>query len=256
MAELPDLEVFSRILTRKYGGKILEKVEIVVAKKLNVTSKKLKEALEGQKLSSVKRAGKTLQLHFGQDCVLGLHLMLRGELKALGEERPKFPVLVFQFKNGEGFAVTDMQKQATPTLNPPTNNIPDALDLNYPDFKELVENKKTVIKILLMDQKKIRGIGNSYGDEILYHAGISPFSIAGKIPEENVKRLHKSIHSVLETAIKKIEKENGDELVGELRDFMQVHSPRLKKTPKGEEILSEKINGRTSYYTRSQELFH
>jgi formamidopyrimidine-DNA glycosylase len=182
--------------------------------------------------------------------------MLRGELVALGEKPPKFPVLVFHFKGGKGFAVTDMQKQATPTLNPPVNEVPDALELDYPVLKKLLEGKKTKIKTLLMDQKKVRGIGNSYGDEILYHAGISPFSIAGKIPDEYVKKLHKSIHSVLETAIKKIEKENGDELTGELRDFMQVHSAKLKQTPKGEEILSEKIGGRTSYYTKSQELFH
>lgn len=256
MAELPDLEVFSRILNRRYSGKTLEKIDVEVAGKLNVTAKKLKKSLEGHQLSEVKRSGKTLQFHFGRDRVLGLHLMLRGELVALGDKPPKFPVLVFHFKGGKGFAVTDMQKQATPTLGPPVNEVPDALELNYPVLKKLLEGKKTTIKTLLMDQKKVRGIGNSYGDEILYHAGISPFSIAGKIPYEYVKKLHKSIHSVLETAIKKIEKENGDELTGELRDFMQVHSAKLKQTPKGEEILSEKIGGRTSYYTKSQELFH
>ncbi|WP_025145473.1 DNA-formamidopyrimidine glycosylase family protein [Pedobacter jeongneungensis] len=255
MAELPDLEVFSRILSRRYGGQTLDKIDVEVAKKLNVTAEKLKASLEGRKLLAVKRSGKTLQFHFDRDRILGLHLMLRGALMALGEDPPKFPVLIFHFKGGKGFAVTDMQKQATPMLDPPVNEIPDALDVDYPGLKKLLDGKKTVIKTLLMDQKKIRGIGNSYGDEILYDAGISPFSIAGKIPEKDVKRLQKSIHSVLKTAIKKIEKENGDELAGELRDFMQVHSPRLKQTPKGEEILSEKISGRTSYYTRSQELF-
>lgn len=148
-----------------------------------------------------------------------------------------------------------MQKQATPTLDPPANRISDALDFDYPALKKLLFGKKTKIKTLLMDQKKIRGIGNSYSDEILYHASISPFSLAGKIPERKIKQLHKSIHAVLETAIKKIEKENGDELAGELRDFMQVHGAALKYSPKGEEILSEKIGGRTSYYTSSQELF-
>lgn len=256
MAELPDLAVFSRILNRRYAGKVLENIDVEVAKKLNVTAKKLKESLEGHKLSSEKRAGKTLQFHFDKGQVLGLHLMLRGEVVALGDTPPKFPILLFHFKGGEGFAVTDLQKQATPTLDPPSNEVPDALDLSYPVLKKLLGGKKIVIKTLLMDQKKVRGIGNSYGDEILYDAGISPFSIAGKIPEENIRQLHKSIHRVLETAVKKIEKENGDELVGEFKDFMQVHSPKLKETPKGEEILSAKIGGRTSYYIKSQELFH
>ena len=254
MAELPDLEVFARILTRKYGGKVLEKVDIPVDKKLNVPSKRLKDKLEGHKLSLVKRSGKTLQFHIGES-ILGLHLMLRGELVELTDKVSKFIIMSFHFKGGAGFAVTDMQKQATATLDPPQNDTPDALEVDYPALLKLLAEKKTVIKSLLMDQKKIRGIGNSYGDEILYHAGISPFSIAGKIPEDEVKRLHKSMHSVLETAIKKIEKENGDELHGELRDFMEIHGAGIKQTKKGDEVLHEKIGGRTSYYTKSQKLF-
>ncbi len=255
MAELPDLEVFSRTLSRRFAGKLLEKVEVKVSNKLNVTAARLKSYLETRKLTIVKRSGKTLQFHFEGERVLGLHLMLRGELVSL-DKPPKYPVLIFHFKGGEGFAVTDMQKQATPTLDPPPNLVNDALDLDLNTFKKLLDGKKTVIKTLLMDQKKVRGIGNSYGDEILYHAGISPFSIAGKIPEEHIKQLHKSIQHVLKTAIKKIEKENGDELVGELRDFMLIHSSKLKQAPNGKEILSGKIGGRTTYYTQSQELFH
>jgi formamidopyrimidine-DNA glycosylase len=256
MAELPDLEVFSRILSRRFAGQLLEKVEVKVAGKLNVTAAKLKSSLENHKLTAVKRSGKTLQFHFDGDRVLGLHLMLRGELVGMGDKLPKYPILIFHFKGGEGFAVTDLQKQATPTLDPPPNLVHDALNLDLNTLKKLLEGKKTMIKTLLMDQKKVRGIGNSYGDEILYHAGISPFSIAGKIPEEPIKQLHKSTQHVLKTAIKKIEKENGDELVGELRDFMLIHSSKLKQTPDGAEILSDKIGGRTTYYTKNQVLFH
>lgn len=255
MAELPDLEVFSHILTRKFGGKVLEKIDVEVTKKLNVSAVELKKQLEGHKLGTVRRSGKTLQLHFGDGRILGLHLMLRGELVELGNERPRFPVLIFHFRGGDGFAVTDMQKPATPTLNPIQNEVPDALAIDYASFQKVLDGKRTLIKTLLMDQKKIRGIGNSYGDEILYHAGISPFSVAGKIPDADAKRLYKSLRWVLESAIKKIGNENGDELRGELRDFMEIHGAGIKKTKKGEEVLSEKIGGRTSYYTKAQELF-
>jgi formamidopyrimidine-DNA glycosylase len=255
MAELPDLEVFSRILTRKYAGKVLEEIEVMVNKKLNVSSAQLKDRLEGDKLSAVRRSGKTLQFYFENGAVLGLHLMLRGELVDLSGETVKYPIAKFHFKAGDGFAVVDMQKQATLTLDPEENNVPDALWIDLPGFKKLVEGKKTIIKTLLMDQKKIRGIGNSYGDEILYHAGISPFSFAGKIPEPQVKKLYGSIKTVLEKAIKNISKENCDELRGELRDFMEVHGAAISQTAKGEKVFSEKIGGRTSYYTRSQELF-
>ena len=256
MAELPDLTVFSHILTRRFKGKTVQAVVVSKTRKLNVSAEKLKSALEGKELKEVIREGKTLQFHFSGDQVLGLHLMLRGELVALeNEDTPRFQIAAIRFKNGEGFAVIDLQKQATLTLQPQKVDMPDALGLEAAYFSELLKKKRTVIKTLLMDQKVMRGIGNSYADEILYHAGVSPFSIAKAIPEKAVNKLFKSIKQVLENAIQDIGEANGDELKGELKDFMTVHSQKLEKTAKGEPINNDKIGGRTTYYTDSQELF-
>ncbi|MFA6245530.1 MAG: DNA-formamidopyrimidine glycosylase family protein [Mucilaginibacter sp.] len=256
MAELPDLTVFAQILTRKYAGKKLQALDVTVPKKLNVSEAELKSALVGRELMGVRREGKTLQFDFSGDQVLGLHLMLRGELVALQNgEAPRFQILAFHFSDKEGFAVIDLQKQATPTLQPKPAAAPDALNLKESAFKSLAAKKRTSIKTLLMDQKMVRGIGNSYADEILYHAGISPFSTAKAIPEKAMARIFKSIYIVLEKAIEDIAEANGDELKGELRDFMAVHDPKRKTTEKGEEIKTDKIGGRTTYYTSSQELY-
>ncbi|MFC3560274.1 DNA-formamidopyrimidine glycosylase family protein [Pedobacter jamesrossensis] len=256
MAELPDLTVFAQILNRRFKGKVISKLEVSLAKKINVSGRELKKNLENRELLQVTRAGKTLQLHFTGNQVLGLHLMLRGELVANAQdEPPRFQILGFYFEDGEGFSLIDMQKQATPTLNPKDTEVPDALEISEAEFLSLLAKKRTLIKTLLMDQHLIRGIGNSYADEILYHAGISPFSVAKAIPVKQAKILFRSIESVLNQAIEKIDKENGDELKGELRDFMQIHNAELKQTKKGEAIKSEKIGGRKSYYTDSQEIF-
>lgn len=256
MAELPDLTVFAQILTRKFKGQILETLEITESKKINVSAKEMKKALEGRELLDVRRSGKTLQLIFSGSQVLGLHLMLRGELISIDQdEPPRFQILGFHFEGGDAFALIDLQKQATPTLNPEHTDVPDALEMEEEYFFDLLAKKRTSIKTLLMDQHLVRGIGNSYSDEILYHAGISPFSVAKAISDKAAKKLYKSIKSVLSEAISKIAEANGDELKGELRDFMSVHGAELKKTSKGEEILSEKIGGRKAYFTKSQELF-
>ncbi|MCK7559331.1 hypothetical protein MKQ70_31945 [Chitinophaga sedimenti] len=42
---------------------------------------------------------------------------------------------------------------------------------------------RAAVKNLLLDQHVVRGIGNAYADEILWEAGISPFSVAKAIPE-------------------------------------------------------------------------
>jgi len=256
MAELPDLTVFAQILSRRFAGKVLEILEVTVAKKLNVSVKEIKTALEGRELIKVERAGKTLQLYFSGNQVLGLHLMLRGELVLIDQdEPPRFQIMGFHFEGGESFALIDLQKQATPTLNPDQLEVPDALEIEEQFFLDLLAKKKTVIKTLLMDQHIIRGIGNSYSDEILYDAGISPFSVANKIPRKQAKKLFKSINKILNKAIDDIVKENGDELTGELRDFMLIHRSSLDKTAKGEKILSDKIGGRKTYFTKGQKLF-
>lgn len=256
MAELPDLTVFAQILNRRFKGQTLETLEVSVAKKLNVSAKEIKKALEGRELLNVERSGKTLQLHFSGSQVLGIHLMLRGELISIEQdEPPRFQILGFNFEGGEGFALIDLQKQATPTLNPKPVAAPDAMEMEEQYFIDLLAKKRMLIKTLLMDQHLIRGIGNSYSDEILYHASISPFSIAKAIPDKAAKKLFKSLRLVLSDAISKIAEENGDELKGELRDFMLVHGAAIKETTKGEKILSDKIGGRKSYYTKSQKLF-
>lgn len=66
MPELPDLEIFAANLEKRFKNKTLEKLDVIIARKLNVPEKELKETLEGQQLQSVLREGKTLQLHFGR----------------------------------------------------------------------------------------------------------------------------------------------------------------------------------------------
>lgn len=78
---------------------------------------------------------------------------------------------------------------------------------------------RTNIKNLLLDQKVIRGIGNAYADEILWHARISPLSVCNKIPDEKIKAIAKSIKTVLHKAIKHICKSHPQIISGEVRDF-------------------------------------
>jgi formamidopyrimidine-DNA glycosylase len=158
MAELPDLTVFANILNRKFSGKTVDRLDITVDKKLNVSADALRSAIKGKELSKVVRIGKTLQFKFSDHLVLGLHLMLRGELVEIqANEIPRFQILAFHFDDGTGFAVIDLQKQATATLNPEQALAPDALELDKEEFKRVLAKKRTVIKTLLMDQKIIRG---------------------------------------------------------------------------------------------------
>lgn len=111
------------------------------------------------------------------------------------------------------------------------------------------------IKTVLTDGKTVQGIGNAYVDEILYAAKISPFSRAGKIPPGKIKDLANAIASVLSAAEAHILKNFPDTITEKERDFLQVHLPKTKLTPRGETILKAEIGKRKTYYTAGQVLF-
>jgi formamidopyrimidine-DNA glycosylase len=255
MPELPDLEIFAANLEKQFKNKTLESLQVFVSKRLNATEQELQEAFVGHQLKAVLREGKTLQLHFGGGQVLGLHLMLHGAIRLLENDKEvKFRIIEFRFKGDQGFALTDFQKQATPTLNPEKSIVPDALseEFTITYFKQLLSKKRTQIKQVLMDQKLIRGIGNTYADEILWDAKISPFSVAKAIPEMKVKDLYQSIEAVLRKEIMQLTRAIPDSFDTEVKDFLKVHNPSLKQSPTGHEIKIDKNGGRKTYYTIEQ----
>src|SRR5215212_71799 len=207
MPELPDLEVFSHNLNKKLAKKKLEEVTIVNKSKLKVPATQLKKNLEGATLKKVYREGKELHFAFDNDNVLGLHLMLHGKLNLFEKKNEqKNTIIELLFDDDTGLALSDYQATATPTLNPETKSAPDALskEVDFDFLKEKLSKKQTNVKTFLLDQKNIRGIGNAYADEILWEAGILPFSVGNKIPYGKIKVLAVTIKKVLKEAEKKI----------------------------------------------------
>ena len=79
--------------------------------------------------------------------------------------------------------------------------------------------------------------------------------MADKIPRQKIKILTKAIHQVLAEAEAHILKNFPDTITEKERDFLKVHLPKHKVTPKGEPILVAEIASRKTYYTAGQELF-
>jgi formamidopyrimidine-DNA glycosylase len=256
MPEIPDLNIFSKNLNGRLMRKTLMQVNLLVTRQLKAPESELKAALEGKVLTLIQRKGKQLYFHFNDGHVLGLHLMLHGALHWFeGKNENKFTIAEFIFSGGIGLAVTDWQKAVIITLDPPTSDVPDALDMPFQYLDIALKDHSRPIKSVLTDSKVLQGIGNAYADEILYAAKISPFSIANKIPEDKVDVLTRAINTVLTDAENHILKIFPDTITEKERDFLQVHRPKQKLTLAGEVILKAEIDSRKTYYTDSQELF-
>jgi formamidopyrimidine-DNA glycosylase len=256
MPEIPDLNIFSKNLSKRLIGGTLIQIDVPVPRKLKVPEFALKEAFEGQKLIGITREGKELHFAFESGHVLGLHLMLHGTMYWYdGKNENRFTIAELLFSDGTGLAITDWQKAVIITLDPKPTTVPDAMDMPHGYLNTALKKILHPIKTVLTEGKIVRGIGNAYVDEILYEAKISPFSIANKIPEDKIEVLTGAIETVLTNAENHIMQNFPDTITEKERDFLQVHRPKQTLTLAGENILKAEINKRKTYYTESQELF-
>jgi formamidopyrimidine-DNA glycosylase len=256
MPEIPDLNIFSRNLSKRLNGKKLTEINVIVPRKLKVPESALKDALEGQQLTAITREGKELYFTFHNGHVLGLHLMLHGTMYWYeGKNENRFTIVELSFSDDTGLAITDWQKAVILTLDPQTPKVPDAMNMPHGYLMTALKGNSRPIKTVLTEGKVIRGIGNAYVDEILYAAKISPFSKADKIPDNKIEKLIKEIPAVLIDAENHISNKFPDTITEKERDFLQVHRPKQKQTLTGEPIKTAEIDSRKTYYTDAQVLF-
>lgn len=78
---------------------------------------------------------------------------------------------------------------------------PDALEMNRRRWGELCGSTKRAIKVALLDQKLVAGIGNLYASEILHLARIHPAALASTLSEDEIGRLARAAKRVLRLAI-------------------------------------------------------
>jgi formamidopyrimidine-DNA glycosylase len=78
---------------------------------------------------------------------------------------------------------------------------PDALDFTSDHWRERLLRTTRAIKVALLDQKLVAGIGNLYASEILHVAGIDPRRSSSKLSRAQIERLSQAAKAVLELAI-------------------------------------------------------
>ncbi len=254
MPELPDVEIFAKNLNKIFARKKLLKVKVINGKKLPDTAASLSKNLDGKLLKKIYRSGKEFRFEFSDGTLLGLHLMLTGDLFIFNAKNDHHSTIVeLYFEGGENLALTDRMRNAHIKLNPVDKAGIDALELDFNYLKKIF-SRKTTIKNIFLDQDLIRGIGNGYSDEILWEARISPYSIAAAIPDSKIKELVKIIPGVLNEATRKIDKAYPGKVNEEVKEFLKIHR-RKGDSPSGRPILIDTKGSRKTYYTDEQKLY-
>lgn len=79
---------------------------------------------------------------------------------------------------------------------------PDALHMTLTDWKEQLSKTTRAVKVAMLEQKLIAGIGNLYASEILHRAGVSPRKAANRVTRTQCERIEIATKYVLNEAIR------------------------------------------------------
>jgi formamidopyrimidine-DNA glycosylase len=212
MPELPEVEVLANHLRPLICGKTIKGVNVRRAKVLRPTSpQKFRRSLIGAKFTGLARRGKyllfTLRRRAGDEplCLLG-HLGMTGKIYLTPKDHPwpKHAAVVFDlaahhliYEDTRYFGRMTLDQSAVAGLGP------EPLDggFSVEDFARRLKRSRQAIKIKLLDQTLVAGIGNIYASEALFRARISPKLAAGRLTFAQVRRLWRAIRAVLKEAI-------------------------------------------------------
>ena len=261
MPELPDVEILKQYIDSTSLYHTIEKVMVRNPKILrNVTAQALRETLTARKFQTTRRHGKYLLVHLDDGPWLTLHFGMTGRLEYFKDmhKDPPYDRLLISFANGFHLAYVCQRMLGEVGLAEDAKSFvreknlgPDALDLNFPAFKKILEGRMGAIKSTLMNQQHIAGIGNVYSDEILFQAGLHPDTRANRLDEEMLQKLFRGMRIVLQTAI--VNQADPDRLP---RSYLLLQRHRDGKCPCCEgELKRIKISGRTAYYCPKCQVF-
>ncbi len=295
MPELPEVETVVSDLKEKIVGKKIIKVWSDWPKMIkNISFPELQKKLIDQKIERVARRGKNILIQVGRRATLVLHLKMTGHL--LFRSQKFFPLDLdklnkrekgspfaqkvnqyihfrFLFEKGKELAFSDMRKfgrirffqqpLAETLKNDDFKDLgPDPVfdEFNLKIFQELARQKRNLnkeVKVFLLDQRNISGIGNIYASEILFGAGLDPKKKVSELQLSEMKKIISETKRILKQAIKNrgtsiSDFRDTDGQKGRFGDLRKVYQKKGESCPRCQEkIISIKQGQRSTFYCPS-----
>ena len=211
MPELPEVETIARGLHNALAGKRITTVRVSLPKVVSPEPRRFMRRLAGETIEGVGRRGKFVVVSLGSGRALVVHLRMTGRLivqPASTASALPYSNVVVSFSDATRLVFADARQFGRMRLVEPEE--PWAAEVGveplsdvftFERFSGLLDGRTTPIKVFLLDQRRVAGIGNIYACEALWDARISPRKPAGSLSRERRRRLHDAIRSVLRRAV-------------------------------------------------------
>jgi len=284
MPELPEVETIRIQLNQTLKGLRIKDVEVLKAKSFQGNKKEV----IGKKVVGVGRRAKIILIQLSGGYCLAIHLKMTGQLIfrdkeprykevkserngpfVVGELPNKYTRVIIDFSNSSRLFFNDLrifgwvrvceiengewEIDNLKSLGPEAND-EKKFTLEY--LKQILSRSKKPVKLVIMDQEKLAGVGNIYANEVLFAARIDPQRPANSLKEDEIRKLRDSILRVLKSAIVHKGTSDKDEAYrqisgekGDFQNYLQVYGRDKQKCPKcSGEIKRVKIGGRGTFF--------
>ena len=215
MPELPEVETVVCGLRERMVGREIRSVQLNRPDLRIPFPPFFDEILEGQRITNVTRRAKYMLFHLEDGHQVLAHLGMSGTMRFAMEdeyEPRNHDHVLWELEGGEFFIFRDPRRFGLMTLIEPDQGDvhpllahlgPEPLDRDAftPHYlAEALAKRKSAVKVALMDQELVVGVGNIYASEALFRAGVHP-SLSADSQVENADKIVASIREVLAEAI-------------------------------------------------------
>lgn len=212
MPELPEVETTVRGLARYLDGARIARIEARRADLRRPFPDRLVQTMTGATVTALARRAKYGLIHTDRHVTLVFHLGMSGRWRIEPDELGAHDHLVLETAAGHRLALCDPRRFGSVDLVD-TEDLdrwapfaalgpePLAADFSPAYLKDALAGRSAAIKLLLLDQRIVAGLGNIYVCEALFRAGIDPKRAAGMVGGVALERLVPAIQAVLAEAI-------------------------------------------------------
>lgn len=215
MPELPEVETMRRGIAPIVGQRI-EQIEIVPCERRPVLVepglRQFRKRAVGQVVAAVERLGKRVVIRLASDDRIVFEPRMTGLV--LVADPPSAEHLRFRidFVSGRLRHVWYWDRRGLGSVRLMTARQmaeawgervgPDALTIELAEFRRRLERSRRPIKVALLDQKALAGVGNLYASELLHVARIHPATPCDALEDEDWEGIHAALRGVLEEAVR------------------------------------------------------
>jgi formamidopyrimidine-DNA glycosylase len=264
MPELPEVETIRLQLQKYIIGKTIASVDSYHKKSLSGDM----SLIIGKKIIGTKRYGKMLVLDVEGMTDIGIHLKMSGQLLYEKEPKPlhKHTRVVITFTDGTRLLFNDQRIFGWVRILPHSELVelsfvkklgPEPWDISDKDFFHKIKTRNRAVKLVILDQEIISGVGNIYANDALWEAGIKPGKTAKNITQKEATMLREKIIHVLREGIRYGGTTGGDRKyvnlegnIGSYQDHVRVYDREGESCQRKDGGTIEKIQlgGRGTYF--------